>query len=176
MPKDYVIMKHSSSKKPYKRLLTMFFSLLVKIKAAKVGDNCCVQKYTRVTSQTYLGNNVSFNGAKINGKGVVSIGDYFHSGDGCLMITDTHNYEGEAIPYDDTDLVRNITIGDYVWLGSRVIILGGVNIGEGAIIQAGSVVVSDIPPYAIAGGSPAKVFKYRDIDHFQKMKEEKKFH
>lgn len=36
---------------------------------------------------------------------------------------------------------------------------GGVTIGEGAIIQAGSVVVSDIPKYAIAGGSPAKVFK-----------------
>jgi acetyltransferase-like isoleucine patch superfamily enzyme len=54
--------------------------------------------------------------------------------------------------------------------------LGGVSIGEGAIVQAGAVVVKDIPPYAIAGGNPAKVFKYRDIDHFQKLKEEKKFH
>ena len=54
--------------------------------------------------------------------------------------------------------------------------LGGVHIGEGAIIQAGSVVVSDIPPYAIAGGHPAKVFKYRDIDHFEYLKGIGAFH
>jgi len=53
---------------------------------------------------------------------------------------------------------------------------GNITIGEGAIIQAGSVVVSDIPKYAIAGGDPAKVFKYRDIEHYEKLKKEKKFH
>jgi len=67
-------------------------------------------------------------------------------------------------------------IEDNVWLGHRVIILGGVTIGEGAIIQAGSVVVKDIPKYAIAGGHPAKVFKYRDIKHYNRLKKEKKFH
>ncbi|GHV46300.1 hypothetical protein FACS1894204_07620 [Synergistales bacterium] len=49
-------------------------------------------------------------------------------------------------------------------------------IGEGAIIQAGSVVVSDIPPYAIAGGAPAKVFKYRNREHFERLKAEGKYH
>ena len=53
--------------------------------------------------------------------------------------------------------------------------LAGVTIGEGAIIQAGSVVVSNIPDYAIAGGHPAKVFKYRDIEHYTKLKSEGKF-
>jgi acetyltransferase-like isoleucine patch superfamily enzyme len=57
-----------------------------------------------------------------------------------------------------------------------VIVLGGVSIGEGAIIQAGSVVVKDIPKYAIAGGHPCKVFKYRDIEHYEKLKKERKFH
>lgn len=52
-------------------------------------------------------------------------------------------------------------------------ILPGVKIGEGAIIQAGSVVVKDIEKYAIAGGHPAKTFKYRDIDHYEKLKQEK---
>lgn len=52
----------------------------------------------------------------------------------------------------------------------------GVTIGEGAIIQAGAVVVSDIPPCAIAGGAPAKVFKYRNKEHYYKLKQEKKFH
>ena len=48
------------------------------------------------------------------------------------------------------------------------------HIGEGAIIQAGAVVHGEIPPYAIVGGNPAKVFKYRDIEHFQKLKAEGK--
>jgi acetyltransferase-like isoleucine patch superfamily enzyme len=51
-----------------------------------------------------------------------------------------------------------------------------VHIGEGAIVAIGSVVVKDVPPYAIVGGNPAKVIKYRDIDHFNKLKKEKKFH
>ncbi len=55
-------------------------------------------------------------------------------------------------------------------------ILPGTKIGEGAIIQGGAVVHGEIPPYAIAGGNPAKVFKYRDIEHFKKLKAEGKFH
>ena len=58
----------------------------------------------------------------------------------------------------------------------RVIVLGGVTIGEGAIIQAGSVVVNDIPKYAIAGGHPAKVFAARDIAHYEELKALGKFH
>ena len=54
-------------------------------------------------------------------------------------------------------------------------VLGGVTLGEGCIIQAGSVVVSDIPDCAIAGGHPAKVFKYRDIRHYEELKLSKCF-
>jgi acetyltransferase-like isoleucine patch superfamily enzyme len=77
---------------------------------------------------------------------------------------------------DNTYIYKDITIEDQVWLGSRVIVLGGVTIGEGAIIQAGSVVVKDIPKYAIAGGHPCKVFSQRDIEHYEKLKLEGLFH
>lgn len=131
---------------------------------------------TIVTKNTHLGANVHFNGMSISGGGEVKIGDNFHSGPECLIISQIHNYnKGEAIPYDSTYLCQDITIEGNVWLGSRVIVLGGVNIGEGAIIQAGSVVVSDIPKFAVAGGHPAKVFKYRDIEHYKKLKLERKF-
>ena len=111
------------------------------------------------TRNTYLGKNCHFNGMEINGGGKVTIGDNFHSGPGCMMITQNHNYDkGTKIPYDSTYILKDISIGDNVWLGSRVIILGGVKIGEGAIIQA------DIPKYGIAGGHPAKVFKYRNAN------------
>lgn len=73
-------------------------------------------------------------------------------------------------------ITKDVVIGDNVWLGINVIILGGVTIGEGAIIQAGAVVVKDIPPLGIAGGNPAQVFKYRDIEHYKKLKREKKYH
>jgi len=52
-------------------------------------------------------------------------------------------------------------IGDDVWIGSEAMILAGVNIGSGAIIAARSVVVKDVPPYAVVGGNPAQVIKYR---------------
>ena len=142
-----------------------------------IGDNFKVNGKSYTTPKTTLGNNVNFNGMKIQGNGNVVIGDNFHSGIECMIITSIHNYdEGNAIPYDDTIISKDVIIEDNVWLGNRVIVLGGVRIGEGAIIQAGSVVVSDIEKYAIAGGHPAKTFKYRDINHYEKLKKEKKFH
>lgn len=55
----------------------------------------------------------------------------------------------------------NIVLKDDVWIGANSIIMGGVVINQGAIVAAGSVVTEDIPPYAIVGGNPAKVIKYR---------------
>lgn len=131
---------------------------------------------TKLTKNTFLGDNANFNGLIISGGGRVVIGDNFHSGPDCLFICQNHNFDkGEAIPYDSTYILRDITIEDNVWLGSRVIVLGGVTIGEGAIIQAGSTVVSDIPKYSIAGGHPAKPFSKRNIEHYEKLKAEGKF-
>lgn len=55
----------------------------------------------------------------------------------------------------------DIVIDDDVWVGQNVTILSGVHIGQGAIIAAGAVVTKDVPPYAIVGGNPAKIIKYR---------------
>ncbi|MBL0356227.1 MAG: CatB-related O-acetyltransferase [Chitinophagaceae bacterium] len=64
-------------------------------------------------------------------------------------------------PERDATSKGPVIIEDEVWLGFGAIVLSGVTIGKGAIIAAGSVVVKDIPPYAIAGGNPAEVIKYR---------------
>ena len=61
----------------------------------------------------------------------------------------------------DTGNKGDIVIEDDTWIGENVLILSGVKIGQGAVIAAGSVVVKEIPAYAIAGGNPAKVIKYR---------------
>lgn len=55
----------------------------------------------------------------------------------------------------------DIVIDDDVWLGARCIVMSGVHIGQGAVIAAGAVVTKDVPPYAIVGGVPAKIIRYR---------------
>lgn len=56
---------------------------------------------------------------------------------------------------------KKIEIGNDVWIGTNAIILPGVKIGDGAVIGAGAVVTKDVPPYAIVGGVPAKLIRYR---------------
>ena len=154
-----------------------YYPWRIQKKAASCGKGLYVGGKSFVTDKTYLGERVSFNGMEIHGNGKVTIGNYFHSGTGCQIITSFHNYDsGEAIPYDNTFIDKDVVIGDNVWLGNNVIILGGSTIGEGAIIQAGSVVCGNVPECAIAGGHPAKPFKYRDIEHYNRLKAEKKFH
>jgi len=63
----------------------------------------------------------------------------------------------EKRPEDDRDVV----IEDDVWVGARALILNGVTIHRGAVVAAGAVVTRDVPPYAIVGGVPAQVIRYR---------------
>ena len=147
-----------------------YFSWRIRNSAVKCGEGLKVNGFSSIGGNVTLGDNVHFNGMQIVGRGKVIIGNNFHSGPGCMMICQIHNYdEGEALPYDATYIPKDIIIEDNVWLGARVIILGGVNIGEGAIIQAGSCVVGDIPKCAIAGGHPATVFKRRNIEHYERL-------
>jgi acetyltransferase-like isoleucine patch superfamily enzyme len=164
-------------KKLVKKIKNTWYSFRVKKVAAKVGKKLIVNAKSTVNSQTYLGSNVNFNGIKIHGCGKVIIGDNFHSGSDCLVLTEVHNYDtGTKIPYDETFICKDVVISDNVWIGTRVIILGGVSIGEGVIIQAGSVITSSIPNYSIAGGHPAKVFKTRNIQHYENLKAKNKFY
>ncbi|WP_422529150.1 acyltransferase [Serratia fonticola] len=152
-----------------KMVIRFFFTNLAMIRLASYKTRPRVNYYSRFTKRTHLGKNCHFNGMKVLGKGKVYIGDNFHSGSECQIITDTHNFLGTALPYDSTFIVKDVVIGDNVWIGQRVIILGGVTIGDGAIIQAGSVVVKSIESLGIAGGHPATVFKYRDSVHYKSL-------
>lgn len=61
----------------------------------------------------------------------------------------------------DFDEYKDIKIGNDVWIGTRVVIIDGIKIGNGAIVAAGAVVTKDVEPYSIVGGIPAKFIKYR---------------
>lgn len=161
------------------KLLFYFVRSLRLLKArllkTKIGKKCYINKRSKFTKNTVIGSDCHFNGIRIMGQGVVSIGNHFHSGADVKIITDVHNYDcGEKLPYDDTYIVKNVIIEENVWIGDNVIILGGSIIGEGAIIQAGSVVVGEIPPLSIAGGHPAKPFKRRNENHYFALKKKQK--
>lgn len=159
-----------------KRVRKFIFTSIVKFTCPNCNGKVVANFYSKVGSNVHLGDNVNFNGMEISSGGKVYIGSNFHSGKNCMIIVQSHNYEGTKIPYDSTFINKDVVIGENVWLGHNVIILGGVKIGEGAIIQAGAVVVSDIPPCGIAGGNPAKVFKYRNQEHYFELKKLERTH
>lgn len=149
-------------------------SIQIIFTAKSIGKNFYCGKFSTVNKNTVIKNNVKLNGMHISGNGNVTLGNYFIAGFESLIISDNHNYNGEDLPYDRTVISKDTIIEDFVWIGARTIILAGSKIGEGAVIQAGAVVHGTIPPLAIAGGNPAKVFKYRNTEHFERIKQNKK--
>ena len=113
----------------------------------------------------------------IDCSGSVYIGKYFHTGRGLTIFSSNHNYNSHnAIPYDEEDIKKPVTIKDFVWCGANVTIVPGVTVGEGVVIGSGAVITKDVPDFAIIGGNPAKVIKYRNIELFKKLKKEGKFY
>ena len=160
-----------------RRFLIYRYTRRLRRMAQKCGRDLYVGGKSFFSGKIYLGDNCNFNGMCIQGNGTVIIGDNFHSGIECMMVTQNHDYDtGDYIPYGTGFDYKTIVIEDNVWLGNRVTITGNVRIGEGAIVAAGAVVCKDVPPFAIVGGNPAKIIKYRDIEHYQKLKEQSKFH
>ena len=81
----------------------------------------------------------------------------------CPMFYSTRKQNGHT--FADRMMFKEIkdivNIGSDCWIGENVFIVGGVNIGDGAVVLAGAVVTRDVPPYAIVGGLPAKILKFR---------------
>ena len=94
----------------------------------------------------------------------VKIGNNLMMAEDVLFLGGGHKFDRLDIPmgHQPSEPKTPLEIGDDVWIGARVMILPGCrNIGKGVIVGAGSVVTKDIPDYAIVGGNPAKVLKYR---------------
>jgi galactoside O-acetyltransferase len=112
-----------------------------------------------------IGENTSFNSnVFINSSvcGEILIGNNCLIGPNVVMRTAGHNFERADIPIrNQGHICKNIMIEDDVWLGANVVVLGGVTIGKGCVIGAGSVVTKNIEAYSIAVGVPAKVIKNR---------------
>lgn len=107
-----------------------------------------------------------------NPKEGISIGEFVSIGENVdFMLGGEHPTNcGSTFPFIEyfaegqreiTGTKGEIVVEDDVWIGSHSVILSGVKLGQGSIVAAGSVVTKDVPPYAIVGGAPAKLIKYR---------------
>lgn len=83
--------------------------------------------------------------------------DSNHSAVKCFVKSDKF----DELKYSDIDRKWHLIIGNDVWIASDVKIVEGCTIGDGSIIAAGAVVTEDVPPYAVVGGVPARVIRYR---------------
>lgn len=133
-----------------------------------IGDNSAIFN-SQLGDHTYVNSNSRINLSKI-GK-FCSIASNVHIGVGAhpTNFVSTHpTFYANNKPFKTfadkmyfTEESGAIEIGNDVWIGSNSVILNNCRIGDGAIVALGSVVTKDVPPYAIVGGVPAKLIKYR---------------
>ncbi len=115
-------------------------------------------------------------------RGEIEIGNYSQFGAGVSFHSRNHpidylsTYQGKDLFDEELKTLRTekkIKVGHDVWIGHNAVILSGVTVGNGAIIAAGAVVNKDVPDFAIVGGVPAKIIKFRfkneTIEEINKM-------
>ncbi len=112
-----------------------------------IGDGCAIQPHVHIGAAESV---------RI-GRGVL-MASYVYITDHDHDWTDPEN----PVISNDRLIVAPVTIGDFVWLGERVMVLKGVTIGDRSIIGAGSIVTKDIPAYTLAVGAPARVIRIYD--------------
>lgn len=126
------------------------------------GRNVNIEKGADFASGIKIGDNSGIGKNSIVGL-CTEIGNCVMMGEACHIYTRNHKTDRSDIPMclQGFEEYKPVIIGDDVWIGARVTILPGAKIGTGVIVGAGAVVAGEIPDYAVVGGVPAKVIKYR---------------
>lgn len=165
--------------KIFRRILHLYY--LSEIKNAEKYSKCKIRFVPQGSGGVFIAHPENFkieptshlkSNTYIECSGGVYIGKFFHTGRNLTIFSSNHVYDNDnSIPYDKVSKNKPVYIKDFVWLGANVTIVPGVTIGEGVVVGAGSVVTKNIPDYAVIGGNPAKIIKYRDIEKFKRLKE-----
>lgn len=126
------------------------------------GNNVNIEPHCRFDYALKIGNNSGI-GEHSELYGDITIGNDVMMGTNCIIYTVNHRFDNLTIPMrlQGNQASLPVIIDDDVWIGGRVTILPGVHIGKGSILAAGAVVTKDVPEFAVVGGNPAKIIKYR---------------
>jgi len=131
----------------------------------KMGQSCNIADAVTITAPANLslGNRVSIHPYCVfAGSGEIEIGNGVAIASSCILISESHIFDDAETLIKDQGLeAQPIRIGNDVWLGARVTVLGNVTINDGAVIGAGSVVTRDIPANSVAVGVPCQVVRTR---------------
>ncbi len=126
------------------------------------GKNVNIEKGADFSSNVSLGNNsgIGINASISSG---VSIGDDVMMGPNCVILTTNHGMLDNGVPMwrQHSSEVSPVVIGNNCWIGERVIILPGVQLGDGCVVGAGSVVTKSFGENSIIAGNPARFLKFR---------------
>lgn len=157
----HITSKWSDNKK--NKIMKKIRNFVIKNFIEKMGTNVNINKYAEITYKLKIGNESGLGRYSI-AQGNITIGDGVMIGPYCFIYTRNHKTDDLDIPMFKQGLTEKkpVVIENDVWIGARVTILPGVHVGSGSIIAAGSVVTKDVPPYAVVGGNPAKIIKYRN--------------
>jgi acetyltransferase-like isoleucine patch superfamily enzyme len=127
---------------------------------AHISDFSYISNYSRISNVEVgkfcsIGSGVHIGLGMHPVRGFVSTSPVFYSPEnpGCPLSVQKFKVFSDGAP--------RTVIGNDVWIGTNAIIPGGINIGTGAVVAAGAVVVKDVPPYAVVGGNPAQIIRYR---------------
>lgn len=133
-------------------------------RGASIGENVVMplSLARKANSNLKIGDHVSIQTDKIDLRNPVTIGNHVIIGSETEIITTSHNIDSEEWEHKH----YGITIEDYVWIPTRVMILPSCRkIQYGGVISSGSVVVKDVESMSVVGGNPAKEFKKRKCVH-----------
>ena len=152
-PEDY---------RPYAMFFPWLRSKVVSIYLEKCGIKPRVKKGAEISPNATVGNRSEL-GTRCLIQANVHIGDDVIMGPDVKIYSRNHKYDRLDLPISQQGKNYYQTyVGNDVWIGANVIITAGCKIGNHAIIAAGAVVTQDIPDFAITGGVPAKIIKYRN--------------
>lgn len=168
-----------------RRVIALLYTKLTSIFDKSIALSARVE-YSRISNRSKVWRNAVLFHSSLDDYSYIGPGTrfiYAHAGKFCSISGDcaigmgTHSLKYKSTspiftsPNNDTgekwtnnqlfEEYDEVIIGNDVWIGQRVMVLGGVHIGDGAVVGAGAVVTKDVPPYAIVGGVPAKILKYR---------------
>lgn len=175
------ILRYICLKIKFRKLLQFSYS-------SKIGLNSIIEGNSKIEPHTYFFGKLG-RGSYIGGESEIigSVGRFTSIASGCKVLHGVHPYTypfatTSPLFYTTSKVVRQtysnkvlfeeqryadennkypVVIGNDCWINGNVTIISGVTIGDGAVILAGAVVTKDVPPYAMVGGVPAKILKYR---------------